>query len=192
MNRKLIRIVTAGVVSCTALGGTLAWAGSSNGDAAEIALFEKAGQDIKSAVASAEKASGGQAVGAAFAEKNGEAMWEIETVTGTKVSEVKINATTGALVTQKDKDAADDEHEGATPDKLGAPLADLVTKAEATSGGKVMAIGFDEEKGKIKGIEVEIVKNGALETFTLDATSGKLTPAIETGNGQDEADEGAN
>jgi len=192
MNRKLGHILTVGMVSVGALGGTLAWAGSSNGDAAEVALFGKAGQDIKSAVASAEKASGGQAVGAEFAEKNGEAIWEIETVAGTKVSEVKINAATGALVTQKDKDAADDEHEGATPDKLGAPLAELVTKAEAASGGRVMAIGFDEENGKIDGIEVEIVKNGAPQTFTLDATSGKLSPAIENGSGQDEADEGAN
>ncbi len=189
MNRNLVRIMTIGMVSLTALGGTLAWAGP---DASEIALFEKAGHDIRSAIGAAEKATGGQAVGAEFTEKKGAALWEVETVAGSKVSEVRIDASTGAVVTQKDKDAADDEHEGATPDRLGAPLAELVAKAEAASGGKVMAIGFDEEDGKINGIEVEIVKNGAVEAFTLDAASSKLSPASESGNSQDEADEGAN
>lgn len=191
MNRNFAKLLTVGMVSVATLGGSLALAGS-KGDAAEIALFEKAGHDITSAIGIAEKTTGGKAVGAEFTEKKGAGLWEVETVAGTTFTEVKIDSTSGEVVKQKDKDAADDEKEGATPDKLGAPLAELAAKAAAAGGGKVMAIGFDEENGTVKGIEVEIVKNGAVETFTLDAASGKLAPATETGNSGDEADEGSN
>ncbi|MDN5926216.1 MAG: PepSY domain-containing protein [Hyphomicrobiales bacterium] len=145
---------------------------------------------MAAAVKAAEASSGGKAVGAEFSEKDGAGLWEVEMVNGTKRSEVKIDASTGAVVKTKDKgDIADKDHP-VTLDMLGAPLTDLVTKAETEGAGKVMSIDFEHEDGEPVGLAVEIVKaNGVIQDFILNPADGKLTPATgQSDEGQDEED----
>ena len=123
MKRSASIILIAGMVSTSALTGTALAAGSD--DLTEIALFQKAQHDIAAGIKAAETASGGKAIKAEFEEKNGTGIWEVKTVAGTKRAEVKIDATTGAVVSTKDK--GDDT---VSPEMLGSALVDLVTKAE--------------------------------------------------------------
>lgn len=186
MTRRPITLLAAALVSTAALSAGAAFADS---DPQEIALFQNAAHDIRAAIATAEDATGGKAVEAEFDEDDGTGMWEVETVAGTRRAEVQIDATTGAVVKTKDKGDIADKDQPVTPDMLGAPLADLVTKAEAASGGKVMSI--DYEHGKLAGIEVEMVKpDGSLQEFIMDPADGTLTP-LTAGQDQDEAGEAA-
>lgn len=183
MNRTVFVMLTAGMVSAGALTGAALAAGSN--DQAEIALFQKAQHDIVAGIKAAEAASGGKAVGAEFEDKKGTGIWEVKTVAGTKRAEVKIDAATGKVVTTKDKGDVSDEDDAVMPEMLGGALADLVAKAEAAGGGKVMAIEADHEDGEFRGIEVEIVKaDGSAHDFVLNPADGKLTPAVK-GHGDD-------
>lgn len=188
MKRTLFTIVTAGMVSVAALGG--AALASDHKDAAEIALFQKATHDVGAAIKAAETASGGKAVSAEFDDKDGSGIWEVKTINGTKRAEIKIDAATGQVVKTSAKgDAAKDDH-AVTPEMLGGTLADLVAKAEAQGGGKVMAIDPDHENGQFRGMEVEIVKaDGSVHDFILHPTDGKLTPVIKGQDGNSDNDE---
>lgn len=186
MTRRPITLLAAALVSTAALSAGAAFADS---DQQEITLFQNAAHDMRAAIATAEDATGGKAVEAEFDEDDGTGMWEVETVAGTRRAEVKIDATTGAVVKTKDKGDLADKDQPVTPDMLGAPLAELVAKAEAAGGGKVMSI--DYEHGRLAGIEVEIVKpDGSLQEFIMDPASGTLTP-LTAGQDEDEAGEAA-
>lgn len=174
MTRTVFLILATGMVSASALTGAALAAGD---DQNEIALFQKAQHDIFAGIKAAEAASGGKAVGVEFEDEDGSGLWEVKTVAGGKHAEIKIDAATGAVVASKDKDDASDEDEAVTSEAMGGTLADLVTKAEAASGGKVMAIEADHEDGEFRGMEVEIVKaDGSTHDFVLNPTDGKLTP----------------
>lgn len=184
MKRTLFTLLTAGMVSAAALTGTAAFAGP---DAAEIALFQKAGHGIADAIRTAEKTTGGKAVNVEFDEKADVGLWEVKTVAGTRRAEVRIDATTGQVVVTKDKGDIADKKAAVTPEMLGAPLVDLVAKAEAAGGGKVIKIEFEHKDGKPLGLEVEIVKeDGSLHTFLM-AADGKLTPLVKSAD--DESDD---
>lgn len=177
MKRTAFVILTAGIVSAGALTGV---ALAASNDRAEIALFQKAQHDIAAGIKAAEAASGGKAVGAEFEDENDTGLWEVKTVAGAKRAEVKIDAMTGAVVSTKDKDDVSDEDDAVTAELLGGTLAELVAKAEAASGGKVMAIEADHEDGKFRGMEVEIVKaDGSAHDFVLNPADGKLTPVVK-------------
>lgn len=177
MKRSIVTLLTGTMISAIAMAGGAALADSKD-DPAEIALFQKAPHDIRAAIATAEGATGGKAVEAEFDVHDGAGIWEVKTVAGTRRAEVKVDAATGQVVKTKDKGDIADKKNPVTPEMLGAPLADLVTKAEAAGGGKVMSI--DYEHGKASGIEVEIVKaDGSLHEFVLNSADGKLTPLID-------------
>lgn len=134
MTRKILTLLAGAMVSIAALSAGAAFADSN--DSAEIALFQNATHDIRAAIATAEGATGGKAFEAEFDEKDGAGMWEVKIVAGTKRAEVKVDATTGQVVKTKDKGDIAHKSDPVTPKILGAPLADLVTKAEAAGGGK--------------------------------------------------------
>lgn len=174
MKKSIITILAATTLSAGALTGT---AFADSNDTAEIAAFQKAQHDVIAGIKAAETASGGKAVSAEFDHENGAGLWEVETVNGTKYAEVRIDAATGNVVSTKDKSDRDD---AVTPQMLGAPLADLASKAAATGAGKVMSIEAEHDDGKFRGIEVEILKaDGTVHDFILGAADGKLTPAVE-------------
>lgn len=185
MKRNFITLLAAGMVSAAVLGGGVAFADSKN-DQSEIALFQRAAHDINAAIKTAETASGGKAVGAEFEEKGNAGVWEVDTVVGTKRVEVKIDAANGQVIKTKDKGDVADKDEPVTPDMLSAPLSDLVTKAEAEGGGKVISIKVEHKNGTLAGMSVEIVKaDGTAHDFVLNQ-DGKLTPAAgDQEDGQD-------
>ena len=190
MKRSASIILIAGMVSTSALTGTALAAGRD--DLTEIALFQKAQHDIAAGIKAAETASGGKAIKAEFEEKNGTGVWEVKTVAGAKRAEVKIDATTGAVISTKDKGDVSDDDDAVTPEMLGSTLADLETKAETAGGGKVMAIEGDREDGKFRGIEVEIVKaDGSVHDFMLNPADGKLDP-VRKGHDDDSHEDGEN
>lgn len=177
MKRTLFTILTAGMVSAAALTGAALASGS---DQAEIALFLKAQHDAAAAITAAEAASGGKAVEADFDGEDGAGIWEIKTVAGTKRAEINIDAGTGQVVKTEDKGDVADKDDAVTPDMLGGTLVDLVARAEAADGGKVMAIEADYENGQFRGMEVEIVKaDGSVHDFILNPADGKLTPVVK-------------
>lgn len=190
MKRSIITLVAGGMVSAAALGGGAALAGSDHaGDQAEIALFQNAAHDIRAAIAAAEGATSGKAVEAEFTEEDGAPLWEVKTVAGTTRAEVNVDPATGQVVHTKDKDDDAGSTDAVTPEMLGAPLVDLVTKAEAEGGGKVMSIDYEHENGQAVGVEVEIVNaDGTVHEFLMNPADGKLTPLV-AGQDGDEGDE---
>lgn len=188
MTTRILTGLAAALVTSTALLGT-AWADGK--DASEIALFQKAAQDISAAIRTAETTTGGKAVQAEFDEKDGAGLWEVKTVTGTQGAELRIDATSGKVVSTRDRGALSADPDAITPQMLGAPLTDLVAKAEAAGGGKVMSIDGDHENGRFRGMEVEIVKaDGTIQRFVLDPADGKLNP-VSTRSETDDGDAGS-
>ncbi|HRO00115.1 MAG TPA: PepSY domain-containing protein [Nitrobacter sp.] len=179
-------IIALALMSATALGGGAALASDHAEDQAEIALFQQAAHDIRAAIATAEGATGGTAVEAEFTEEDGAPMWEVKTVAGTTRAEVNVDPATGQVVKTSDKDEGGDGNAAVTPEMLGAPLADLVTRAEAAGGGKVMSIDYEHENGQAVGAEVEIVNaDGTVHEFLMNPADGTLTPIV-AGQDRDE------
>lgn len=85
-------------------------------------------------------------------------MREVGTVAGTTRTEVNVDPATGQVVQTSDKDEGGGGKDAVTPGMPGAPLADLVTRAEAEGGGKVMSIDSGHEDGRTLGVEIEIVR----------------------------------
>ena len=167
--------LTAALVSAGLLTGGAALAA----DRDEVTQFRAAPHSITAAIAAAEKAAGGQAVAAEFDDDRNGGHYEVDVVAGDKLHEITIDASTGAVKKTEDKGtlANLDKDDAITPAQLGAPLAELVAKAEKASGEKVMAIGYEHEDGKPVGIEVELGKaDGSSPSFLLDVASGTLTP----------------
>ena len=157
MKKSIITILAATTLSAGALTGA---AFADSNDTAEIAAFQKAQHDVIAGI---------KAASAEFDHENGAGLWEVETVNGTKYAEVRIDAATGNVVSTKDKSDRDD---AVTPQMLGAPLADLASKAAATGAGKVMSIEAEHDDGKFRGIEVEILKaDGTVHDFILGAAA---------------------
>ena len=176
-------LLGASVVSAAALTGGLAYAANPGanptGERTEVQQFLKAPHTLRAAIAAAEQAAKGQAVAAEFEEEKGQAYYEVKLVAGDKLLETKVDARTGQVLKTKDKGLLSKQKASkrVTPAQLGAPLAELVAKAEQASGEKVMAIGYEYEDGKPVGIEVELGKvDGSTPNFLLDAAKGTLTP----------------
>lgn len=186
INSKFWALLGAGAVSVAALTGGLAYAADQagnplglNGHRAEVQQFLKAPHTLSAAIAAAEQASQGQAVAAEFDEDNGRAYYEVKLVTGDKLVEAKVDASTGKVLQTKDKGLLSKRKasDRVTPAQLGAPLSELLAKAEQASGEKVMAIDYEYKDGKPVGIEVELAKaDGSTSNFLLDPASGTLTP----------------
>lgn len=186
MKRKLMTLVTAGAVTMAALSGTAAFANTQSGDdKAEVQAFLGGGQTISAAIGAAEAASGGKAVAAEFDQKNGLSFYEVDTIANGKQVSVEIDAASGKVIKSEDEgDIANaDEDDIVDPAQLGAPLADLVAKAEQQSQAKVMSISAEHEAGQAGLIEVEVAKaDGSTQEFAM-AADGTLTPIVDTEDG---------
>lgn len=115
MNYK--SVIAAGLVAIGTVAGGLAWADGHSGDKSEIAAFRAAEISLTDALTLAEAQHGGKAMSVEFDEgDDGEASaWEVELISADgKVSEMKIDAATGAPVTgdHDDDDDGEDEDKG--------------------------------------------------------------------------------
>ncbi|TWI33865.1 PepSY domain-containing protein [Paracoccus sulfuroxidans] len=190
MKRTVSMLALAAIAAGSALSVGQAWAGSD--DTAEIQQFLTAPKGISEAIRAAETATGGKAIEAEFDDHKGAAAYEVKTVAGDKIAKVKIDAATGQVVETKDKGtlAGQDDDDAVDPAKMPVSLLDVVTKAEAESGGKVMSVGHESEDGTTQ-TELEIVKaDGSRLDYTFDAAAGKLVPTIEGTGDSAEPSEG--
>lgn len=189
MKRKLMTLLTAGTVTMAALAGTAAFANThSADDKAEVQAFLGGAQSISAAIGAAETASGGKAVAAEFDQKGGVAFYEVDTIANGKQVSVQIDAASGKVIKSEDEGdvAKADDDDIVDPAQLGAPLADLVAKAEQQSQAKVMSISAEHEGGKAGLIEVEVAKaDGSTQEFAM-AQDGTMTPIVDTQDGDDE------
>ncbi|WP_299912847.1 PepSY domain-containing protein [uncultured Paracoccus sp.] len=189
MKRKLVTLLTAGAVSAAALAGGTAFASSKGNDQAEVQAFLGASQDITAAINAAETASGGKAVAAEFDENRGSGYYEVDTIANGKQVSVEIDASTGKVIKTTDEGdvAKADDDDIVDPAQLGAPLAELVAKAEQSGGGKVMSISAEHESGQAGMIEVELANpDGTTQEFAM-AADGKMTPQVDD-DGEDDED----
>jgi uncharacterized membrane protein YkoI len=108
--RILVPAVIA--VSALAFGGAYAAANSPENDALAIS---SAKIDLSKAVAAAEQHVGGKAAKAEYERHKGQGVYEIEVVKDKKVMDVKVDATTGSVISAKedvaDKGKDDDDDE---------------------------------------------------------------------------------
>ena len=190
MKRTVSMFALTAIAAGSALSVGQAWAGSD--DTAEIQQFLTAPKGISDAIRAAETATGGKAIEAEFDDHKGAAAYEVKTVAGDKIAKVKIDAASGQVVETKDKGtlAGKDDDDVVDPAKMTVSLLDVVTKAEAESGGKVMSVGHESEDGTAQ-TELEIVKaDGSQLDYTFDATAAKLVPMIEGQGDSSEPSEG--
>lgn len=178
MKRSIIAVLAGAAISVPAMAGSVAWAGTDSDDRAETRLFLQAPHDISAAIGAAETAVDGKAIAAEFDDNQNAGYYEIETVANGRLIEVKVDAASGQVTATQDEGdvSAQDDDDIVDPAQLGAPLADLVSKAEAAGEGRVMAIGMDDE-GNAAIIEVELAADdGSTQDFILNPADGKLTP----------------
>ncbi len=193
MKRKLAMFLTATGVSAMALSAGAAIA-DSNDDQAEIQAFLGASQNITAAITAAEAASGGQAVAAEFDENKGRGQYEVDTIANGKHISVEIDAATGKVIkTQDEGDVANaDDDDIVDPAQLGAPLAQLVARAEQNGAGKVMSISAEHENGNAVTVDVELANaDGTTQEFAM-AADGSMTPHADGGGENGEGGDDAN
>lgn len=185
MNRKIMSLVTVVLVSATATAGVAL--ADKRDHRQEAASFLAAKQAITAAISAAEGSTGGKAVKAEFDEKKGTSLWKVRTVNGTKRADVRIDATTGQVIDTRDKGDVSAKRDSVTPDMLGGALADLISKAEAAGGGKVMSIDVERRRDGGVGVEVELVKaDGTAQDFLMNPADGKLTPKADHDDSYDD------
>ena len=194
MKRKqIMTAAAAGLISLTAFGGAASAAGTTqnDGDHAEVQAFLNAPTSMTAAIKAAEAASGGKAFAAEFDESKGTSFYEVDTLNGDKILSVKIDPASGKVIESKDEGPMSkqgDDDDFVDPAAMKVALTDLVAKAEAEQGGKVMAIGFEGEDGKTQGVEIELAKpDGSTHDVLFDPASGKMTAMVDS---QDQADNG--
>lgn len=106
MKRKILVPALVAALSAFAIGGGYA-ANSSENDALAIA---SAKIDLANAVAAAEQHVGGKASKAEYERHKGQWVYDIEVVKDKKVMDVKVNATSGKVIsaTEDEADKGDD------------------------------------------------------------------------------------
>jgi uncharacterized membrane protein YkoI len=113
--------------------------------------------------------------------EGGERVWEIDVAAGDSVHEVKVNATTGAVVAADEKTLEGtwrswfDADSLAESQRIGASLAATIAKAEGEAGGRITSLELDESKGRLV-YELELDTAGGEREMTLDPASGTVTP----------------
>lgn len=143
-------------------------------DAKEIALFLKAPVDISAAINTAEAETGGKAVAAEFDDDGPDGNYDIDIVKDNRNIEVEVDAGSGKIL--KTDDDGNLDRDDARPEDMGAPLTELVSKAQAAGEGKVIAIEYDTDDRRPARIEVDMVtQDGKMTEYVLDAEAGTLT-----------------
>ncbi|HWL57808.1 MAG TPA: PepSY domain-containing protein [Paracoccus sp. (in: a-proteobacteria)] len=190
MKRTISTLALAAIAVASAT--TVGQARPPSDDTAEIQQFLKAPKSISDAIRAAESSTGGKAIEAEFDDHKGVAAYEVKTVAGDTVAKVKIDAASGQVIKTKDKGtlATKDDDDVVDPAKMTVSLLDVVAKAEAESGGKVMSVDHESENGTTH-TQLEIVKaDGSLLDYTFDASAAKLIPMIEGQGDSGELSEG--
>lgn len=144
----------------------------------EIQAFENAKVSLSDAISAAEKHTQGKAMDAAFADYNGGPAYQVKTFQHDAVWDGIIDATSGEIIgegettSESDLDR-DDKAELAAFKTAGHTLLQALKAAEEHAGGKAIDGGLEEVDGKVV-YEIDVVKNGTLETVDVNPESGQV------------------
>jgi uncharacterized membrane protein YkoI len=174
----LNRTILAAVFGCAALalGPVQAAEREHHQESKEaISAFDKASLSLNDAVAAAEKQTGGKAIDAAFNAKGGKLSYEIKTFANDSITEVNVDAQSGAVSTGKVKPVAsldkEDKAEIAAFQQSQVSLQQAALAAERQAGGKAMDVGLESEKGQVS-YEAQVLKDGAIKKVMVDPANG--------------------
>jgi uncharacterized membrane protein YkoI len=110
MKRKLLPAAIAALVAVT-LGGVGAYAANSNSRENDALAIAGAKVGLAQAIAAAEQQVGGKASKAEFEQHKGQMVFDIEVVKDHKVSDVKVDAATGKVLSVADDKADNDDEQ---------------------------------------------------------------------------------
>src|SRR5258705_12131094 len=132
----------------------------------ELKAFEQVKVSVANAIAAANKHTGGKVTEASFAMRNGKPIYKVKTYQDSNAWEGTVDAQTGQVIgngksTPESKLDAEDKAELAGLQIAKVTLAQAVSAAEARNGGKAMAAGIEQAKGKVV-FEVSVVKDGSV------------------------------
>jgi uncharacterized membrane protein YkoI len=105
--RILVPAVIAAALAASAFGGAYAGANSKENDALAVSTAKI---DLTKAVAAAEQHVGGKAAKAEYERHKGQWVYEIEVVKDQKVMDVKVDATSGSVISATEDKVDKDKH----------------------------------------------------------------------------------
>jgi len=147
---------------------------------ADVKAFEQVKVPIRSAISAASKHSGdGKVTEASFyVRKDGRPAYRVKTYQNNEAWEGMIDAQTGEVIgagkkTPEFKLDDEDKAELAGLRLATITLTQAVNAAETGAGGKAIAAGIEQTKGKIV-FEVSVVKGGSVRKVVIDPQSGKV------------------
>ena len=152
-------------------------AGSSKAD---LKAFEQVKVPIRSAISAASKHNGdGKVTEASFSVlRSGKAVYKVKTYQNNNAWEGMVDAQTGQVIgagksTPEFKLDDEDKAELAGLRLATITLTQAVDAAETRDGGKAIAAGIEQVKGKVV-FEVSIVKDGSVRKVVIDPQTGKI------------------
>jgi uncharacterized membrane protein YkoI len=154
---------------------------------AEIQAFENAKVSLADAISAAEKHTQGKAMDAAFADYNGAPAYEVKTFQNGAVWDGIIDADSGEMIGEGETTAEsdldrDDKAELAAFKTTKQTLLQALKAAEEHAGGKAIDGGLEEVDGKVV-YEVEVVKNGKVETVDVNPENGEIVASHSPSSG---------
>ncbi|HLI11234.1 MAG TPA: PepSY domain-containing protein [Alphaproteobacteria bacterium] len=145
---------------------------------AQIKAFDDALVPLDKAVATAQKAVGGQAVDADFRHQDERLVYRMHVLKGNDVTPVTVDAMSGKIVEKgraipiRDFDQQDRAVLAAIK-SASIPLAKAADTATRHGGGKAMAAAPASAKGALN-YQVTVVRNGKAQTLEVNAGNGHV------------------
>jgi uncharacterized membrane protein YkoI len=111
------KLAIIGVLTVVALAASAVYAGKNKSeDEIDAATLAKADVTLYQAITAAEQHTQGKAVQAEIEDKNGKLVYEVEVMKGATAMDVKVDATTGAVLSAK-PDKPDDQAKNGKDDE---------------------------------------------------------------------------
>jgi uncharacterized membrane protein YkoI len=151
---------------------------------AELSAFEHGKITLAQAIASAEKLSNGKVTNASFERMNGKSGYAVIVFANNKMQDYWVDSQSGQaspvtrISTREANIQSLDKVEWPTIQSAKTTLPQAVTMAEQHSGGKAMDVGL-EKRGTAVAYDVEVLKDGKLNTYWIDPVSGQITNRAE-------------
>ncbi|MGM8897797.1 MULTISPECIES: PepSY domain-containing protein [unclassified Psychrobacter] len=181
---KSFKLTTLGACLTLALTtGALSTAVIAANHSDEVSMAQATKVSLKQAVATASKEAAGSLVSAELDDndsdaQNGNSVYELEFSTDTTSYEIKVDATTGKIVTseteQLDKEDIDDYK---VQQQAKINMTDAIDIAEKQTNGHTLEIEFesdDDEMDHPTYYEVKVLKDNQIFELNIDAETGTV------------------
>lgn len=172
-------------IQLTALGACLtvaltAWVVSTtaNADANEVRGVQATKLSLKQAINIASKQASGTLVSAEFDDNVQVGVYEIEFSTDSTNYEIKVDATTGAIIdTNNESLDSNDVNEYNAQQKAKVHIIDAISIAEKNTKGQITEIEFKNDRDYAEPTsyyEVEVLKGNSIIELNIDADTGSV------------------